>query len=552
MNELQQKARQMSQDFLENDKEYRLGFIEAEQPNPITARLGETYLEDTREGIKTLLQVDETLVPKYAKLLQSPEFDRFADDVFIALSNGGRIILSGCGSTGRLAMRLEASWRIAARKHPATAALEDRVISLMTGGDYALIRAVESFEDYIQLGKMQSRELSLGKYDILVGITATGETTSILGTATQALEDGASVWMIICTNPSTILGKLKRADDVYTHPACSSLYIPCGGMAVTGSTRMQSSTIEQALIGSALELALAGFQQQQMDKDLLIRGFQSCIDTLRKESAMHTMAAQTELETELYNREGHVTYFAEEYLLDVLADTTERGPTFSVPPFRPQANTAEPLSWAFVKNPSLSTHQAWDDCFERQPRCIAKTSEEYAALGILEKDIRRIPKIDREALMRFEIGCEPDPEREQGNSLATWIGTGSMAPEAFRRQSEKFRSVSTVMLDDSSIEKTRMKLFEHLSMKLMINIISTGTMAKLGRISGNYMVNLKISNKKLIDRASRIVADLCGTSYENANYELFCTKLMLEQEGVIGSETKLTIQRLGRKSPAQP
>lgn len=548
MDELQQKARQLSLDFLENDKEYRLGFVEAEQPNPITAKLGETYQEDTLAGIRTLLRVDQTLVQKYTQIVEGPEFDRFASAVADSLSHGGRIILSGCGSTGRLAMRLEASWRIAARKHSATQGMEDRVLSLMTGGDYALIRAVESFEDYIQLGKMQAEALCLGEHDILVGITATGETTSILGTATQALEDGASVWMVICTKPSSILGKLKRADDVYTHPACSSLYIPCGGMAVTGSTRMQSSTIEQALVGSALELALAKFQQRQLSKEHLIQGFHSCLAALEQEQALNTMATQTELETDLYNRGGHVTYFAEEYLLDVLADTTERGPTFSVPPFRPQANTHEPLSWAFVKNPFRPTLQAWEDCFERLPRCIDKTPEEYAALGILERDIRRIPKIDREALMRFEIGCEPDPEREQGDSLATWVGTGSLSPEAFLTQSQKFQNTSTVLLDDSQILPTEMKLFEHLAMKLMVNIISTGTMAKMGRISGNYMVNLKISNKKLIDRASRIVADLCGIPYEEANYQLFCTKLMLEQQGVIDSETKLTLQRLGRVS----
>lgn len=547
MDKLHAQARQLSRDFLENDREYRLGFIEAEQPNPITARLGETYLEDTLAGIQTLIRVDETLVDKYAQVLRTPEFDCFAEAIYTSLSRGGRIILSGCGSTGRLAMRLEASWRVAARMHPDTQALENRVLSLMTGGDFALIRAVESFEDYIQLGRMQAKDLSLREQDILVGITATGETTSILGTAAQALEDSASVWMVICTNPASILGKLKRADDVYTHPACRSIYIPCGGMAVTGSTRMQSSSIEQALVGSALELALAKFRGETVEKQHLIDGFHSCVAVLRQEQNLKAMACQTELETALYTRGGHVTYFAEEYLLDVLADTTERGPTFSVPPFRPQTKTQEPLSWAFVKNPSRTTSQAWTDCFEREPRCIDKTAAEYAALGIRESDIHRIPKINRDALLEFEIGCEPDPEREQGDSLATWIGTGSQTPDAYSQQAGKFRNTSALTFDETGIVKTQMKLFEHLAMKLMLNIVSTGTMAKMGRIYGNYMVNLKISNKKLIDRASRIVADLCGVSYEDANYELFCTKLMLEQENRIGSETKITIERLGRR-----
>lgn len=547
MDNIQIEAKKLSQDFLENSKDYRLGFIEAEQSNPITVRLGETYCENTFAGIETLIRVDETLADKFNQVLLSSEFDQFAESVYTSLSKGGRIVLSGCGSSGRLAMRLDASWRMAAKEHPSTQALENQVISLMTGGDYALIRAIESFEDYIQLGKMQARELPIRKNDILVGITATGETTSILGSASQALEDGSSVWMVICTNPASILGKLKRADDVYTHPSCHSLYIPCGGMAVTGSTRMQASTIEQALIGAALELALARFQAREVSKQHLIDGFRSCISVLRQEQTLRAMAAQTELETALYARGGHITYFAEEYLLDVLADTTERGPTFSVPPFRPQAKCQEPLSWAFVKNPGCTTTQAWLGCFERELLCIEKTPEQYAALGIREQDIRRIPQIDRGALLAFEIGCEPDPEREQGDSLATWIGTGTEVPDAYYQQAGKFRSSSQLTFDDIGIVKTRLKLFEHLAMKMMINIVSTGTMAKMGRIYGNYMVNLKISNKKLIDRASRIVADLCGISYEEANYALFCTKLMLERDGVIDSETKRTIQRLGQR-----
>ena len=547
MEKLETKARQLSQDFLINDQQYRLGFIEAEQSNPLTARLGETYVEDTIEGIRTLLRVDEVLADTFRKILHSPKFDDFARAVHESLHAGGRIVLSGCGSTGRLAMRLEASWRMAARSHPATAHLEDRVLSLMTGGDYALIRAVESFEDYIQLGRMQAQELSLGIHDILVGITATGETTSILGTASQALDDGASVWMVICTEPGSILGKLKRADDVYTHAACSSLYIPCGGMSVTGSTRMQSSTIEQALVGSALELSLAKFLDEELDKQQLSDGFFSCITTLRQPDTLKAMADQTELETLLYQDGGHVTYFAEEYLLDILADTTERGPTFSVPPFRPQSRPHEPLSWAFVKNPCLSTIPAWIDCFQREPRCICKTADEYAALGILERDIQRIPNISKEALMAFEIGCEDDPEREQGQSLATWIGDEAPMPDAYFPQAARFRATSRLTFDGRNIVKTRMKLFEHLTMKLLINNVSTGTMAKMGRISGNYMINLKISNKKLIDRASRIVSDLCKVSYEEANYQLFLTKLMLERDGIIGSETQHTIQRLGRR-----
>ena len=544
MNNLQMEACRLSKNFLENEKQYRLGFIEAEQSNTITRTLGESYVADTYKGIEMLIDVDETLIDKYVSVLNKAEFDRLVDSVSDALDKGGRIIISGCGSTGRLAMRIEASWRIAASQAECSKVYSEKVISLMTGGDFALIRAVESFEDYIQLGRMQARELKLGANDILIGVTATGETTSILGTAVQALEDGASVWMVVCTNPSTLLGKLKRADDVYCHANCQSLYIPCGGMAVTGSTRMQSTSIEQAIVGSALEIALKRIKGETIEKDYLINAFRSCIALLRQKKTLDMLASQTKLETDLYQKNGHVTYYADEYLLDVLADTTERGPTFGLPPFRPQKNTGEPLSWAFVKNPHYTTEQAWTICFQRKPRCIDKTNEEYALLGLQKKDILRIPRINVDALLEYEIGCEADPERESGKNLATWIGAGKIAPDVFWEQTRKYSNASCIMLDEKAIYKTELGIFEHLAMKMMINIVSTGTMAKMGKIFGNYMVNLKISNKKLVDRASRIVSALCGISYEKANYEIFYTQLILEKEGRKDSETKETILRL--------
>ena len=82
-------------------------------------------------------------------------------------------------------------------------------------------------------------------------------------------------------------------------------------------------------------------------------------------------------------------------------------------------------------------------------------------------------------------------------------------------------------------------------MKIMINDMSTATMAKIGRIRGNYMVYLNISNKKLIDRATRIIADLCNISYEQTNYELYLSKLYFEKNNIAnGSVVTETMNRL--------
>ncbi len=552
MTELEIRAKEMSAEFLETEKEYRLGFVEAEKSNPKTAALGETFVKDTYDGVKMLLSVDEDLCGLFEKTLYSREFDLFVSDVLAALKSGGRIIISGCGSTGRLAMRIEASFRIAvkeaAKKNNSALKYLDSVVALMTGGDYAIIRAVESFEDYISLGKMQARELDLSEKDVLVGVTATGETTSILGTASEALDKGARVWMVVCTKPESILGKLKRADDVYTHKNCSSIYMNCGGMAVTGSTRMQSSTIEQAVISGALELSLSQLfgNELNVDKQYLSDGFRQMISLLLSDEAVKLIAEQTDREKELYEKGGKVTYFAKEYLLDILADTTERGPTFSVPAFRPQSRKDLPLSLAFVKNPLTDTKSAWENCFERTPRCIDKTREEYEKIGIKQEDIERIPKIDLKALYEFQIGNEQDSEREGKNSLAAWISFDEDTPAEFDEAAKRYENKCIFKVNEMGckLPETRMKMFPHLCVKLAVNAFSTGTMAKMGRIRGNYMVYINITNKKLVDRASRIVSDLCSVSYERANYELFLSKLMLEEKNIEGKAAIETIERL--------
>lgn len=52
--------------------------------------------------------------------------------------------------------------------------------------------------------------------------------------------------------------------------------------------------------------------------------------------------------------------------------------------------------------------------------------------------------------------------------------------------------------------------------KLVLNMISTATMIQLGRVKGNKMVDMQLSNTKLIDRGTRMIMDEIPVSYEEA------------------------------------
>lgn len=53
--------------------------------------------------------------------------------------------------------------------------------------------------------------------------------------------------------------------------------------------------------------------------------------------------------------------------------------------------------------------------------------------------------------------------------------------------------------------------------KMILNMISTSVMIKLGRVKGNKMVNMQLSNQKLIDRGTRMIVDELGLPYEEAH-----------------------------------
>lgn len=56
--------------------------------------------------------------------------------------------------------------------------------------------------------------------------------------------------------------------------------------------------------------------------------------------------------------------------------------------------------------------------------------------------------------------------------------------------------------------------------KMVLNMISTTLMIRLGRVQGNRMVNMQLTNDKLIDRGTRMLQDTLGISYDEARQRL--------------------------------
>lgn len=62
---------------------------------------------------------------------------------------------------------------------------------------------------------------------------------------------------------------------------------------------------------------------------------------------------------------------------------------------------------------------------------------------------------------------------------------------------------------------TRMK--SGTAQKLVLNMISTSAMIKLGKVKGNKMVDMQLSNNKLVDRGTKMIMKEIAIDYETAN-----------------------------------
>jgi N-acetylmuramic acid 6-phosphate etherase len=87
--------------------------------------------------------------------------------------------------------------------------------------------------------------------------------------------------------------------------------------------------------------------------------------------------------------------------------------------------------------------------------------------------------------------------------------------------------------------------------KLVLNMITTGAMIRLGKTYGNLMVDLKATNNKLKDRSERIMIEVCGITREEARKLLEAagksvkTAIVMQKLNVSRDEAEKALERAG-------
>jgi N-acetylmuramic acid 6-phosphate etherase len=557
LNGMSESSNKRSEEFLKISSQFKLGSLVTESSHPVTANLSEVAKKDTTAALKLLFEADGDVVKTFRAFVESGKAQGIKESILRSLNNGGRIFFTGCGSTGRLSIQLDSIWRDFWQRQTTSRDFESRTFSVMAGGDFALIKSVEGFEDFTAFGKKQINDLGVSAQDVVFAITEGGETSFVIGTAWAGVEAGARVYFVY-NNPDDILCEhVQRSREVIQDARIEKINLTTGPMSITGSTRMQATSIQLCVMLTVLEMAareLLHGPDQAADAALpsqFLAALEKLHATLKSPELLATLAALVELEESVY-RSGHKNnYFADRYGIDVLTDTTERSPTYCTPPFRKFDDTTASESWAFLFLPQTETPPAWQAILKRAPRCVEWNEAEVRTLAGDEKFPRTmeiIRKISRAELLRFKIGLDGLPCRilKKGDCAVGAVSEAEkdslLSPKGFfhnQLQAAQKSGAATglIYFGTSAIGSqltTAKTVFVSLprtdflldgvarvAVKLVMNALSTCTMVRLGRVMGNIMIWVVPSNLKLIDRATRYICKLTKLDYSSANRLLF-------------------------------
>ena len=127
--------------------------------------------------------------------------------------------------------------------------------------------------------------LELKKGDVVICVTEGGETSSVIGTILAALDQWKSErgyspeksrknLFFVYNNPDERLLPFERSRKVLEEPGITKINLTTGPQSITGSTRMQATTIETFVIGHVLQTALdRALRQVLSKKDMSKLGF---------------------------------------------------------------------------------------------------------------------------------------------------------------------------------------------------------------------------------------------------------------------------------------
>jgi N-acetylmuramic acid 6-phosphate etherase len=161
------------------------------------------------------------------------------DAIAARLSDGGRLVYAGAGTSGRLAL-------VDAVECQSTFGLPPgRVVALVAGGADASAAAQEHAEDDGDSAVAELRALALTAGDAVVAISASGRTPYAVAALEEASRVGALTVAVTCVEGSALGG---LADH--------EVAVVVGGELIAGSTRLKAGTAQKLVLNAISTISM--------------------------------------------------------------------------------------------------------------------------------------------------------------------------------------------------------------------------------------------------------------------------------------------------------
>ncbi len=500
---MQTISQELIDNFWESHERFLKGTLTTETPNVETIKLSKLCQSDLASAFNLFKKVEMSAVKSLIQY--SAGVKELQRSIQTCIMSSGKVYIIGCGASARLAVLLRRLWEY--YNHNSAGI----VVSVSSAGDTSLIRSVEQFEDSAEFGVKQLQQQNFNKNDLLIGLSASGESPFILAAIEYAsVHSKHNPWLVCNNSIQDIL--IRNPKNVISNNKVKSLALNVGEMAVTGSTRLQATTSMQLAVGFALCI-------NNIEFETYINNMGSVLDCLE----LTELSYITKYESEIIANNEYILYQTNNNLLglSMLADITERAPTFNIIQFENYSDNLAPLihsPFYLSLTHANSINEAWQYLLGQDPICLnwrnlKQTSTHYMNGFDLSNNSPRIKATNLPNTQHNESW------KIENNTL----GINLLNYKCEFNIPQDYLSATIVY-------------------KLLLNSHSTLMFGRLGYYSGNLMHSLTPSNYKLIDRAIRYCIfllahehNIVNLKYNNVANILFAeiTKLQPNQSIVL-------------------
>jgi N-acetylmuramic acid 6-phosphate (MurNAc-6-P) etherase len=467
----------------------------------------------------------------------------------------GRVILSGAGTSGRLAMFVARAFNrvFATKKNP------EPFRYTIAGTDLALIQAQEGAEDDPAQGAADLEAAAAGSEEVFfVGITCGLSAPYVAGQIVSMLEGKvAGHAVLLGFNPARLARDAKVEgwdrtfygvlDEALNAPNFDLLNPVVGPEPITGSTRMKSGSATKILLEVLFSAARAAGDEPDADPEerqsalaYVIRILFNEYEAAIREAYMPTeeIAELVDAGADALNSGGRIFYLGntapitvsggcghdhdedEEHDHDHMPDATlytEAGILGLI-----DASECPPTYGARFEDVRGYLEGGWAGLLDSGADYSDRGA--HFQIGIVDFKNQTLPTLGKNDLVVFLGPFEGrDDLVEQIHEKGARTGAVVMPQVGSAPAVELVVPITPPLTSINAGPGGEPVLFEgppQLAIKLILNALTTGAHVLNGKVYGNRMIDLRISNNKLYYRAISIIGDLTGADEETARMAL--------------------------------